>query len=112
MTTTFNTKNLIQLALFLYANNAEVYYKERFANGAGWRIFSIVDTWEIIDQDVSFNEHHPHGGEPGTVDVVTSNRRSIRLKFKHQKGLGLSRVPMAPELFRAMIDAGDTPEPF
>ena len=112
MATTFNTKNLIQLALFLYANNVEVYHKERFPNNSGWMIFSIAATWEVIDQDVIFNDHHPQGGEPGTVDVIVQGRRSIRLKFKHQKGLGLSRVPMSPELFRQMIDAGDFTEPF
>jgi hypothetical protein len=112
MAPTFNTKNLIQVALFLYANNVEVYHKERFKNNAGWRIFSIQDTWEILDQDVTFNQHHPQGGEPGTVDVIVQGRRSIRLKLKHQKGLGLSRVPMSPELCRAMIDAGDFTEPF
>lgn len=108
----FNTKNLIQYALFLYAQNVECYHKERLANNSGWRIFSITETFEILDQDVIFNEHHPQGGTPGTVDVLVIGQRNIQLKFKHQKGLGLSRVPMSPELFRAMVDAGDTPEPF
>lgn len=108
----FNTKNLIQYAVFLYVNHVEAYHKERTPDNSGWMIFTIHGTWQVNDQDTVFNDQLPKAGEPGTVDVMSEYFGIIRLKFKYVQAHGLSRIPMLPDQFRRLIDAGDSTEPF
>jgi hypothetical protein len=75
-------------------------------------IYTTHGTWRVDDQETVFNDQMPKPGEPGTVDVISIPFGVIKLKFKYVQAHGLSRIPMQPDQFRRLIDAGDNTEPF